>query len=96
MYGNQIVTNGGKPMTSRRRDLGQFAQATLLRRQPEAVLSRVTLILILSVSPDGRVTVAVALLFLISGVQNIDNQACRDIFGLEKLLDISRQYLGLW
>ncbi len=59
-------------MTSRRRISEsahvQFAQATLLMRQPEAVLSSVTLILILSVSPEGNVTVAVALLFLISGV----------------------------
>ena len=46
----------------------QFAQATLLMRQPEAVLINVKSILILSVSPEGKVTVAVALLFLICGV----------------------------
>ena len=45
-----------------------FAQATLLIRQPEAVLSSVKSILILSVSPEGKVTVAVALLFFICGV----------------------------
>ena len=45
-----------------------FPQATLLIRQPEAVLSSVKSILILSVSPLGKVTVAVALLFLICGV----------------------------
>ena len=48
--------------------LRQFAQATLLIRQPEAVLISVKSILILSVSPEGKVTVAVALLFLICGV----------------------------
>ena len=46
----------------------QFAQATLLIRQPEAVLIRVKLIVILSISPEGKVTVAVALPFLICGV----------------------------
>ena len=46
----------------------QFAQATLLMRQPEAVLISVKSILILSVSPEGKVTLAVALLFLICGV----------------------------
>ena len=37
-------------------------------RQPAVVLIRVISILILSVSPEGKVTVAVALLFLICGV----------------------------
>jgi len=55
-------------MTSRGPVLLQFAQATLLMRQPEAVLSSVKSILILSVSPEGRVTLSVALLFLICGV----------------------------
>ena len=55
-------------MTSRGPVLLQFAQATLLMRQPEAVLISVKSILILSVSPEGSVTLSVALLFLICGV----------------------------
>ena len=50
----------------------QFAQATWLIRQPEGVLTSVKLILSLSVSPEGRVTVAVALPFLISGVLTLN------------------------
>src|SRR5215217_4339733 len=46
----------------------QFAQATLLIRQPEAILIKVRLIVTLSSSPEGKVTVAVALPFLICGV----------------------------
>ena len=48
--------------------LPHWAQATLLIRQPDAVLISVKSILTLSVSPEGRVTVSVALLFLICGV----------------------------
>lgn len=55
-------------MTSR---LLHWAQATLLIRQPEAVLMSVKSILILSVSPEGSVTLSVALVFLICGVLTV-------------------------
>ena len=54
-------------------------------RQPEAVLFSVTLILILSISPEGRVTVAVALPFFICGVLTLKlfsqslSQSCAQI-----------------
>ena len=78
----------------------QFAQATLLMRQPEAVLSSVTLILILSVSPDGKVTVAVALLFLISGVLTLKffsqplSQSCAQMKMSASMRRISRGALA--
>src|SRR5262245_59643361 len=57
--------------TTRNSKNDQFAQATLLIRQPAAVLISVRSILILSVSPEGSVTVSVALLFLICGVLTV-------------------------
>src|SRR5690242_20600014 len=74
----------------------QFAQATLLMRQPVAALIRVRLIRILSVSPDGNVTVAVALLFLICGVLTLKffsqpvSQSCAQIKMSASMLRISR------
>src|ERR1700752_483615 len=63
----------------------QFAQATLFIRQPAAVLISVKSILILSVSPEGRVTVAVALPFFTCGVVTVKffsqplSQSCAQI-----------------
>ena len=74
----------------------QFAQATLLIRQPDAVLISVRLIRILSVSPEGRVTVSVALVFLICGVLTLKffsqpvSQSCAQINMSASILRVNR------
>ena len=78
----------------------QFAQATLLIRQPAAVLVSVVLILILSVSPEGKVTVAVALLFLTCGVLTVKffsqpvSQSCAQMNMSASVFRVSRGALA--
>lgn len=66
-------------------DSHQFAQATLLMRQPEAVFITVILIWIRLISPEGKVTVAVALVFFICGALTLKlfsqpvSQSCAQI-----------------